>query len=182
MRRGSICTTGPSVFTSNEGGNTRIEARCIGLASARLLQRCETGSTIVEFALTASLLLVMVFGIVDFGRALYAYHYLSNAAREATRWAAVNGSTCNLDNSCSSPAQSSDVNNYVKGITPLGIDWSQVTVATTWPGTGAGSCATTNAPGCNVQVTVSYNFSFLVPLVHNGSITMSSTSEMVIAH
>lgn len=51
----------------------------------------------VEFAFVAVILVTMLIGIGAFGYALYAYHGISNLAREATRWAAVNGSTCNSD-------------------------------------------------------------------------------------
>jgi hypothetical protein len=56
----------------------------------------------------------------------------------------------------------------------------------TWNPAGSGGptvCATTtNAPGCTVEVQVQYNFNFLAPFVHSSVVTMSSTSEMVIAH
>lgn len=155
----------------------------------------ETGSATVEFAVAVVLLLVMVFGVVDFGRALYTYHFVANAAREATRWASVNGATCG--SSCNGtapmnngPATETDVQNYVRGTAPLGIDAGHVNVATC--GTKGGSeclastpvnCATTvNDPGCAVGVTVTYPFNFLVPLVHSGSITLSSSSEQIISH
>ncbi len=145
----------------------------------------------VEFALTVTLFLVMLFGIVDFGRALYTYHFLSNAARDATRYAAVHGSTCNDDASCSvanpdsGPANSANtvVQDYVKSITPPGIDPSKVVTTPVWPGNGTTGCpSSSNSPGCPVKVQVSYPFGFLVPLVRNGSITLSSTSEMTISH
>jgi len=167
----------------------------------------EKGSTLFEFAITVILFLVMLFGIVDFGRALYTYHFLSNAARTATRWAAVNGATCgpggsttacpSCDASCNGtapmnngPASETDVQNFVKGITPPGIDPTQLTITACGVAGGtkcadstpADCVATPNNPGCTVQVTVSYNFPFLVPLVQTGTIPMSSSSEMVIAH
>ena len=167
----------------------------------------QKGSTLFEFAITVILFLVMLFGIVDFGRALYTYHFLSSAARQATRWAAVNGATCgpggsttacpSCDASCNGtapmnngPATETDVQNYVKGITPPGIDPTQLTITACGVAGGtkcaastpADCVATPNDPGCTVQVTVSYNFPFLVPLVQTGTIPMSSSSEMVIAH
>lgn len=157
----------------------------------------ERGSTMVEFALTISLFLVMLFGIIDFGRALYTYHFLSNAARTATRWAAVNGHTCSDDGSCNGtapmnngPASDTDVKNYVLSLVPPGINSTKIN--TTVCGTEAGSecpdstptdCATTpNGQGCTVRVTISYNFPFLVPLVRSASLPLTSTSEMVISH
>jgi Flp pilus assembly protein TadG len=167
----------------------------VGLETAN--RRPEKGSAMVEFAVVVVLLLILLFGIVDFGRALYTFHFLSNAARDATRWASVNGATCGT--SCdgtppmnNGPATQADVQNYVRGTAPPGIDAVHVNVVTcgTEGGTecSAGmpvpvSCATTvNDPGCTVGVTVSYPFNFIVPLVHSGSITLSSTSQTIISH
>lgn len=43
------------------------------------------GQGLVEFALVAPVFLMVLFLLVDFGRALYAYSGLSNAAREGAR-------------------------------------------------------------------------------------------------
>lgn len=49
----------------------------------------QSGQELVEFALTASLLILLTFGIVDLGRAVYYYSLLFNSAREGSRYAAV---------------------------------------------------------------------------------------------
>ena len=59
--------------------------------------RTEDGQTIVEFAIASVALLLIVFGTVDFGRAIYLQVQLENGVREAarelkTRTASVN--TC----------------------------------------------------------------------------------------
>lgn len=51
--------------------------------------RDETGAALVEFALFAGLLLVLAFGIIDFGRALFTANNITAAAREGARYAAV---------------------------------------------------------------------------------------------
>ena len=38
---------------------------------------CESGATIVEFAVSASVLLLVVFGIIQCSLALYVYNYVS---------------------------------------------------------------------------------------------------------
>ncbi|MGH9682735.1 MAG: TadE/TadG family type IV pilus assembly protein [Candidatus Acidiferrales bacterium] len=151
----------------------------------------EEGSSLVEFALVFVLVMTMMLGIVDFSRALYAYHFVSNAAREATRFAAVNGATCTADGSCAAPASTTDIQNFVKNV-PSGIDSSKLTTTPSWPvqadgpvicSTAVGTVpATKNYPGCTVEVTVSYSFSFLFPFISTSSLNLSSTSEMVIAH
>jgi Flp pilus assembly protein TadG len=43
----------------------------------------------LEFALVLPILLLIIFGIIDFGRAFYLYNNLLNAAREGARAGAV---------------------------------------------------------------------------------------------
>ena len=169
----------------------------------------EQGSALLEFALMLTILLTLMFGVMDFSRALYAYHFLSNAAREATRYASVRGSS--FPTACSDPPPvqyvchavdpgGADITAYVYSIVAPGIyvkgntansscaspSLSQLNVCTKWPGatpTGStGPCATNNAPGCVVQVEVLYNYEFTLPFVSKdvSSITMTSTSETVI--
>jgi Flp pilus assembly protein TadG len=60
----------------------------------RKFRRREDGQALVEFALTVPILLFLLLGIVDFARAWNAYEVLTDAGREATRFAVVdNGST-----------------------------------------------------------------------------------------
>jgi len=189
-----------------------------------LRRRREAGATLVEFALVVMVLMVMVLGVVDFSRALYVYHFVDHAAKSATRWAAVNGYTCSQDGSCpygatgsqtnnvytyvkdcgvgtsiACGATASDVQSYVLGLVPDGINRGQITTSVSWPVesststdpspaicsgavSGLSTGAIPNYPGCTVEVQVSYPFNFLYPFVQNATITLSSTSEMVIAH
>ena len=160
----------------------------------------ERGSTLLEFALVITVLLTLIFGIIDFSRAIYAYHFVSNAAREATRYASVRGSACNTW-AAACPAASTDVTSYVQSIVSSGIYVSSVTtgtppntagalgVTTTWPATtGSGvTCLSggqtkTNYPGCIVTVKVQYSYGFTLPyLASLSKISMSSTSKFVIS-
>lgn len=147
--------------------------------------RGERGSTLVEFALSFAFLLSMLFGIAGFGHALFVYHFVSEAARDATRWAIVNGSTCATDASCSAPASTTDIDTYVKSLVPQSINPSQISTNVTYPiqSDGPAICSTTdNAPGCTVEVKVNYTYNFIFPLLPTSPLTLSSTSEMVIAH
>jgi Flp pilus assembly protein TadG len=51
--------------------------------------RKEQGVAVVEFALVAPLLLILVFGIIDLGRAYSTLNQLAASAREGARFAAV---------------------------------------------------------------------------------------------
>lgn len=53
------------------------------------------GQSAVEFALVAPLLFLLMFGIVDFGRAMYYQNEITNAAREGARIAILASNPCN---------------------------------------------------------------------------------------
>jgi Flp pilus assembly protein TadG len=149
--------------------SSRLPARCAATAFRRL--KGEQGSGLVEYALIFILLMTMLLGIMEFAAMLYDYHFVSNAAREATRWAAVNGSACPSDGSCTAPvtcgssgcstcttsgcasAASADITNYVDMLAmPAGINTSStgcggsacLTTTPTWPvqTNGPASCST----------------------------------------
>jgi Flp pilus assembly protein TadG len=173
----------------------RSYRRTSGLAQLRSGR--ETGSTLVEYALVLIVFLTLVFGIIDFSRALYTYHFLSSAARDATRWAAVNGKTCNDDASCNGtngmnngPATTTQIQSYVSSHLPQAIDSAKLTTTVSQLNTnGPTICSAAvngqgpfpNYPGCTVKVQLSYNFAFLTPIVGR-TMTLSSTSQMVISH
>ena len=50
----------------------------------------QIGQTLVEFALILPIFLLLVIGFFDVGRAVFYYSSLTNAVREATRFAIVN--------------------------------------------------------------------------------------------
>ncbi|MGB6430151.1 MAG: TadE/TadG family type IV pilus assembly protein [Candidatus Acidiferrales bacterium] len=162
----------------------------------------EHGSALVEFALvTVFVLFPLIFGIFDFARAAYAYHFVSFAAREATRWSSVRGAQC--ANSLPAPCQATSgaggsVDTYVRSVltTGLNVDTNScsatpgcLVVTTSWPGAPAGisapsSCsggAGSNSPGCAVSVEIQYTFGFDLPFLPQAVINMSSTSETVIS-
>jgi Flp pilus assembly pilin Flp len=57
--------------------------------TARGFLRDQRGSPAVEFALIAPVLMLLVFGIVQFGFAFYTYNEMFNGAREGARRLAV---------------------------------------------------------------------------------------------
>jgi Flp pilus assembly protein TadG len=143
----------------------------------------EDGSSIVETALSAMAVLALFLGVMEMSLALYTYHFISEAAREGTRYAMVRGSSCtSFASAC--PAQASDVQNYVRGLGFPGIVPANMTVTTAWPTTGA-SCTPSslpcNNPGNFVQVTVQYQFPLSIPFVPSSTLPLTSTSQMAIS-
>jgi Flp pilus assembly protein TadG len=158
-------------------------------AASHLLQG-EAGGTLVETAFSITLLMIFLLGIIQTSLALYSYHFISDAARAATRYAIVRGSTwgtpCDSLStgyaSAGCTASQADIQNYVQSIELPGISSSNITVTPTWSTSfGATSCSTCNAAGNIVQVQVQYGFPFSVPFLPNRTFNMSSTSEMVIS-
>jgi Flp pilus assembly protein TadG len=171
-------------------GLNRAAARRRGLFS-------EEGAGLVETAFAISVFLMLLFAIFDFSLACYAYHYVSDAAREGSRFAIVRGSDCSTYSSTTPcPAAASDIASYVQNFGYPGIDTTQMAVnvqtckpttttdsngnpVTSWPTCSSGT--TYNDPGDQVQVTVSYPFLVSVPFWKSESLTISSQSSMVIS-
>lgn len=61
--------------------------RCSFWSGAKRGMRSERGGVAVEFAIVFPILMLLVFGIVDFGHAWYMRHMMSDASREGARYA-----------------------------------------------------------------------------------------------
>jgi Flp pilus assembly protein TadG len=165
----------------------------------------ERGSAILEFGLIAVVLFAFIFGIIDFGRALFTYHFVANAAREGARYASVRGYACGQNSefagSMECPASQITIQTYVQGeASGSGLNQNFLNVTANWypqvkSPNNPSVCQQYNTyPGCMVQVKVTYPFSFILPLMpkgtcsvqnnsgttNTGNICITSTSEMVI--
>jgi Flp pilus assembly protein TadG len=133
-----------------------------------------------ETALVMSVLLAVLFGIIEFGRVMYSYAFVAQLARQGARWAIVRGSQCTVLDNCN--AQSSQVQTYVDSLTYGATNNSDMTVTATWPETDCPpNAGVDNAPGCLVVVNVSYKFPFIAPFISQAKLVLSSTSQMVIS-
>jgi len=102
----------------------------------------DRGSVAVEFALLLPVLLLIIFGVIDFGRAISDQITLTLAAREGARLASLGYSTSAVQTRAQSAAT---------GLSPV-----TVTVSSTCP-SGAGT-------GVDAVVQTSYQFSFITPV------------------
>lgn len=118
-------------------------------ALLRRFVRDESGVALLEFAIFATLLLVLVFGAMDFGRALFTANRLTSAAREGARYAA----TLPTPNTVVSQIKTRVVNSYPKfGNDSLTIAEVEVTCPHT---ATAGTCG---ANPQDIQVRISHAF------------------------
>jgi Flp pilus assembly protein TadG len=135
----------------------------------------ERGQAVAEFAMAIPIVFFVLFGIIDFGRALYAYDLVASAARIGSRYAVVHGSSCTPTPGCT--ATSAAIQTYVRSMVS-GINSSTLNVTATWPPV-AGCPGGSPTAQCPVLVTVSYAFKYL--LSFNLTVTMTSASQMVIS-
>ncbi|MCX7825359.1 MAG: pilus assembly protein [Verrucomicrobiae bacterium] len=120
------------------------------------------GQALVEFAIGLTVLLLLVFGVVDLGRAVFAYNSIAHCAREGTRYAIVHGSqsTAPVGPAANDPTLESWVRRFATG-----LQAARLTVTSTWRNA---SGVASNDPGSIVTVVVGYNFQpatlFFLPL------------------
>lgn len=154
------------------------------MTAGKRFRRGELGQTLVEFALATAVILTVVFGLIDIGRALYTYDWVADSARKGARFMMVRGTTCDTNmpgnlqvTPC--PATQDDSSNYVKSLA-LGLDPSKITVTTTCFATAAPF----NPPPCAargwVRVQVTYNFNFITPFIHVLPWNMTSSSQIYV--
>ncbi len=58
-----------------------------------LSRRSRRGAVVIEFALVTLILIPLLVGLVDFGRAFYAYNVLAKSVRSASRYLSVGNTT-----------------------------------------------------------------------------------------
>ena len=124
----------------------------------------DRGAAAVEFALLLPMLLLLVFGIIDFGRALNAQITLTQAAREGARLDALGQPNPNVVSRTQAAAT---------GLNPV-----NVTVT---------SCPVNAGAGVNAVVRASYKFTFVTPVASiarmfgssfGSTITLTATGVM----
>jgi Flp pilus assembly protein TadG len=146
------------------------------------LARDQRGDSLVEFAMTLPVLLLFLLGLTEMCLAYYTYEWISEAAREGTRYAIVRGTTCETSAGVSCLASPSEVNTYVTSIGLPNLGGGTMVANTTYPGTGSGCSggSGSEAPGCPVQIVVTYVYPYKIPWVTSTNLSLTSTSEMYI--
>lgn len=129
----------------------------------RRSQRRVRGQALVEFALVVPILLLVLVGILDFGRAIFAYNSVSNAARSGARVAIVDQSTTAIEAAVEAEA--------------VGLEPTTVITFTD----GGTTCAPVEI-GCMASVSVEHDFEPATPLLGSiiGPLTVSSTAQMAV--
>lgn len=152
------------------------------------------GQTLVEFALVIPVFILLLFGLLDLGRAVYSNNTLSQAAREGARLAAVEANWVGKSGSdCTAPTcpattlgLKADVTTAVNHMAVgLGvISSSQVTLTCdSRPSTGPSpDCALNNGTTNIVTVRVTYTYQPMTPILGQlfSSIGLAASASMTI--
>lgn len=121
-----------------------------------------------EFCGVAVVLFLLMFGLMSLGSAVYSYNTISNATREAVRYAIVHSPTG------PNPASTSDIQqvaiNYAVG---LGLTDNDVSVS--WP-----TDAYDNKK-LDAEIQISYPYKIKIPFVSTVSVNLTSTSRMMVS-
>jgi len=124
----------------------------------------EKGQNLVEFALVVPLLLVLVFGIAEYGRAWMTRNILTGAAREAVRVAAVSDA------------------GIAAGITRANAVLASAGIPVGGPNGAVVSVTPASVAFDPVTATVTYNFPLVlvgfIPGLNNPTITLITTTTM----
>ena len=137
------------------------------LRSLKRILADSRGQSLVEFSLSALMLVLVMFGIFEMSRMLLVYTTVSNAARAGARYAIVHGAHSN------SPATSASITTVVKNyLSAAPVNTSIATITASGYG---------GLPGTTVIVNVTYPYDPWVGFyTHLFSINISSTTRGVI--
>ncbi len=111
------------------------------------LRRNQRGQAVVEMALVLPILIMLIFGIVEFGRILNTYMIVTNLSREGAREGAVGGTDTEITNAVQN---GTNADQFDTGLMSITID----------------PPAMSERPrGSAVKVTVSYPVDIIAPVI-----------------
>jgi len=137
------------------------------------VRNSEAAQTLVEFSLVLPIFLLLLFALVDFGRAFFSWQVVTNAAREGARAGAVRSDAATIDTKmyqsfCSSWPDASS----------CALDVSKISIVKT---------NVQGDRGSEVSVQMSFNFDYVTPIgpmlgfIGGGALaepTITSTTSM----
>jgi Flp pilus assembly protein TadG len=136
--------------------------------------RGERGASLVEFALVLPVLIILIFGIIDFGFAFNSYIELRSGSREGARLAAVNNGCNTAASGCATggPAQKDALVTATRARTTGLANSSDVKVGFSFPDAGAKNV------GNNVEVCLVYPFQSVTGLFNFLNTDLKSKAVM----
>jgi hypothetical protein len=135
----------------------------------------DRGQGLAEFALALPILVLILMGVFDFGRAVYMYNGVSQAARELARATSVHpcaGNPCTLGTSPETAAVLATQRSLIPGLQTPTFTCVDITGAPV-------HSVTTCVSGDDVQVKVIAKYSPITPILSLiGNLDLQSTSSV----
>ena len=132
------------------------------LSPVRARKRRQAGQGVVEFGLAASFFILFLLSLMQAGYGVYCYNTMTNAAREAARYAALRGPNS------PTPATTAQIQQAAIDAA-VGVPLSTSNITVSWP----------NDPNISslkdAQVNISYNYSWI------GTLTLTAFSRMLVS-
>jgi Flp pilus assembly protein TadG len=125
-------------------------------------ERRQRGQSLTEMAIFITILMLLMAGVIDLGRAYYSYLALKDAAAEGAAYGSIE------------PGDLAGIDARVRGESPGGlIDWTGAAVNTTFIGPAC------RGGGVRVEITITYEF--LTPFIGAiaGTQTIPLTADVV---
>ena len=119
---------------------------------------CDSGGVAIEFALVMPVFILLLYGVLEFGRAIWAQNTLEFAVGEAARFAIVN-----------TTATSNDIANVARD-NVIQLDTTQITFTV--------NIETSGATRSFVRVQADYPFTPLIPLSNLAAFNIRSSSRV----
>lgn len=139
------------------------------ITAVQRIRHRERGAVALEFAIIAPVVLLLIMGIIDFGRAFYVKQALLNGASQAARAAAL-GTT----NTTTLTTVARTATPNIRGLAGAGSDLTLPTVTGTCPTTGAQN---TDSKTVTAQIT----FKWMTPLAWFQAAGEGSNSQSTIS-
>lgn len=136
-----------------------------------LLAKRSSGTSMVEFAMAATIFLMLMFATIEMAMVVYSYNTVSHAARECVRYAIVHSPTG------PNPATTTQIQGVTVGYADLPAP-NQLTksdVAVTWPNDP-------NLPSQrDAQCSISLNYSLRIPFLPSKTLPLTATARMLVS-
>lgn len=138
----------------------------------------ERGQSMVEFALAVPIFILVLVGVFDLGRAVYAYSTLNNAAREAARVAIVDQTLTHIRDQAVDAATGVGVSG-----TAVSVDYRLASTPNA-PNSCNANLGKDSIYGCIAVVRVPHQFVAATPMVSQlvGTISLAGESRFPVEH
>ena len=124
----------------------------------------ERGQGLLEFAMVVSILLLLLFGIIDFSRIFFGYATMSNGVREGARYAVVH------------PNDAAGIQAAAHSM--MIVIGAPVSVSVGFPDTGEDGTAQCKDRMCRVVVTATSDFPVWTPVLPNIQMVAHATMHI----